>query len=521
MRRAGWYRTAFLVTALIAACSPVAGQDEGFGARSETTRQYREERDDPPAAINPRSDLLARSPGARIVFGSYVSIQVNVDDIGDNIVGDAGNETSIAVDPLDGDNMVIGWRQFDNVASNFRQAGWAYTSDGGQTWTFPGNLQPGVFRSDPVVDTDLAGTFYYNSLLESFDMDVWRSSNGGVTWSPPVPAFGGDKNWLVVDKSLSGTSGNIYGIWQRFFGCCGRDTVIVSEDGGDSYQAPVRTPNQPVFGTLAVGPDGTLYASGVRGVNGQEFSTFVVDHRVPGSPWVGRVVPLGGSMVISGSPNPAGLLGQANVAVDHSTGSTAGNVYLLSSVDPAGSDPADVYLARSEDGGNTWGAPVRVNNDAGNAWQWFGAHAVAPNGRIDVIWMDTRDTGSSTMSQLYYSYSWDGGDSWFENVPVTPAFDSTVGWPNQNKMGDYITLVSNESATDVAFAATFNGEQDVYYVRLFPDCNVNGVSDVDDLENLTSRDNDANGIPDECEETGPPAVYLGPPIRMSLMSIRL
>ena len=233
----------------------------------------------------------------RIVVGPYESIQVNVDGFGDNIVGDAGNETSIAVDPLNSDSMVIGWRQFDNVASNFRQAGWAYTDDGGQTWTFPGNLQPGVFRSDPVVDTDLNGTFFYNSLLETFDMDVWRSSTGGVSWQSPVPAFGGDKNWLVVDKSLTATSGNIYGVWQRFFGCCDRDTVIVSENGGDSYQTPVQTPNQPVFGTMAVGPDGTLYVAGVRGVSGQEYSTFVVDHLPPGGNWVGRVVPLGLSLI--------------------------------------------------------------------------------------------------------------------------------------------------------------------------------------------------------------------------------
>src|SRR5262245_19746650 len=81
--------------------------------------------DDKPAPHGAREDTLARSPGLRIGLGSYESIQVNVDAFGQNIVGDAANEPSIAVSPVNPASMVIGWRQFDAIASNFRQAGWA------------------------------------------------------------------------------------------------------------------------------------------------------------------------------------------------------------------------------------------------------------------------------------------------------------------------------------------------------------------------------------------------------------
>ena len=91
-------------------------------------------------------------------------VQVNVDSLGANIPGDAANEPSIAVDPTNPNNIVIGWRQFDNVASNFRQAGYAYSHDAGRHWTFPGVLEPGVFRSDPVLGCDPDGTFFYYSL---------------------------------------------------------------------------------------------------------------------------------------------------------------------------------------------------------------------------------------------------------------------------------------------------------------------------------------------------------------------
>src|SRR4029077_19123812 len=40
--------------------------------------------------------------------------------------------------------------------------------------------------------------------------------------------------------------------------------------------------------------------------------------------------------------------------------------------------------------------------------------------------------------------------------------------PNQNKLGDYLTIVSDNTGGNVAYAATFNGEQDVYYVRVAP-----------------------------------------------------
>jgi hypothetical protein len=474
----------------------------GVGAAKEIEP---EAPDQPPAAHPAREDPLARSAPKTLARGAYVSVQVNVDALGFNILGDAANEPSIAVNPLNPANMVIAWRQFDSVSSNFRQGGWAYTFDAGRHWTFPGVLTPGTFRSDPVVDVDAQGVFYYQSLKGNFLMDTFMSTNGGVSWGAPVASYGGDKNWLVVDRTGGIGDGNLYGIWQRFAACCGTNVLTRSVTGGTTWQTPVPVAKWPTFGTLAVGPDGTLFAAGVDGTTSQNFNVFVVarskDAKDPGvtPTFDGRVVEMGGYMQLGGGPNPGGLLGQGNVAVDHSTGPTRGNVYLLASVGTEQTfDPLDVYLARSTDGGTTWSAPQRVNDDAYGNWQWLAAHAVAPNGRIDVVWFDTRDSGADNVSRLYYAYSWDGGLHWSPNVAVSPSFDSFVGWPQQNKMGDYTTLVSDVSGADVAYAATFNGEQDVYYLRVFPDCNNNFISDVTDVSSDTSPDCDADFIPDEC-----------------------
>ena len=93
---------------------------------------------------------------------------------------------------------------------------------------------------------------------------------------------------------------------------------------------------------------------------------------------------------------------------------------------------------------------------------------VAPNGRIDSVWLDTRNAANNTDSQLFYSFSTDAGMTWSPNVAVSNSFNPFLGYPNQNKMGDYITIVSDNTGGNVAYAATFNREEDVYYVRVAP-----------------------------------------------------
>jgi hypothetical protein len=407
-----------------------------------------------------------KSPGARLSRNGYVSVQVNVDDDGQNIVGDAANEPSIAVDPTNPNRMVIGWRQFDTIASDFRQAGWAYSHDDGQTWTFPGVVEPGVFRSDPVLDVDAEGIFYYNSLTTDWT-DYWChvfiSTDSGVSWDSGTYAWGGDKQWMGIDRTSGIGRGNIYAYWTQYYSVCYPGHFTRSTDGGQTYEECIQVAGSPNWGTVAVGPDGELYVCGdgfvvAKSSNAQDPGQSVQ--------WdFNRVVDLGGGLAYGGGPNPGGLLGQAWIAVDTSDGPARGNVYLLASVDPPGGDPMDVMFSRSTDGGHTWSSPIRVNDDESNsAFQWFGTMSVAPNGRIDVIWNDTRADPGGYDSELYYACSTDAGQTWSANQPISPAFDPHLGWPQQNKLGDYYDMISDDGGVRVAYAATFNGEEDVYYV---------------------------------------------------------
>ena len=182
-------------------------------------------------------------------------------------------------------------------------------------------------------------------------------------------------------------------------------------------------------------------------------------------------VNLGGDIVFAEPINPEGLVGQIFLAVDRSGTSTNNNVYMLASVQPTGSTTgSDVMFTRSTDGGSTFSAPRRINDDPVNhaKWHWFGTLSVAPNGRIDAVWYDTRNSPNNVNSQLFYSFSIDGGNTWSPNVAVSNLFNPFIGYPNQYKIGDYITVVSNNASANVAYAATFNGEEDIYYVRINP-----------------------------------------------------
>jgi hypothetical protein len=439
-----------------------------------------EKYENPPAYIY----RLESSPRMISQSGVFISYQVNVDANGHNILGDAANECSISVDPTNPNKMAIGWRQFSSVLSNFRQAGWGYTTDAGLTWTFTGVLENNAFRSDPVINSDETGTFFYLSMLGTLCENMYRSTNGGQSWMELQAdglADGGDKPWFTIDK----TGGPGHGFqYQSSDGFDCDNTGVVefqrSTDGGVTWQAPIAIPplnDSPTDGTLDVDSNGNLF------IGGDGLSTFYCDRssnaQIGGqTPTFDQVTSVNmGGVLSGGGINPAGLDGMLFLAIDRSGGPTNNNIYMLASVVPPGRSTTDVMFVRSTDDGLTFSAPVKVNDDSvnPNKWHWFGTFSVAPNGRLDAVWYDTRNAGNNTDSQLFYSYSTDAGATWSPNVAVSNPFNPFEGYPGQGKIGDYITMVSDGTGANVAYSATFNfdalrgqHEEDLYYVRVFP-----------------------------------------------------
>ena len=289
--------------------------------KTPNPRLHHEVKDDDYIPIDRESQ--GRSPAYNYSMSNITTHQVNVDGNGQNIVGDAANEPSIAVDPNDRNKMVIGWRQFNTVSSNFRQAGYGYTTDHGQTWTFPGVIQPGIFRSDPVLDYDNDGNFYYNSLTNDPDYycKVFKSSNGGSSWDNGTDAFGGDKQWMTIDKTDGPGSGHIYAFWTSYFSTCYPGFFTRSTNGGGSYENCITIPDDPYWGTLMVGFNGHLFVGGTSGSTYDFVVARSTNAQISGQTVIWDMytnVSLDGSITYGIGPNPGGLGGQTSIAVDTS-----------------------------------------------------------------------------------------------------------------------------------------------------------------------------------------------------------
>jgi hypothetical protein len=116
---------------------------------------------------------------------------------------------------------------------------------------------------------------------------------------------------------------------------------------------------------------------------------------------------------------------QLSLAVDTSEGPNAGTVYLSwqdgrnRSVPSYGADGttywryrfSDVLLTRSIDGGTTWSAPARVNDDASelNVDHFFPTLTVDRNGRLYALFYDRRNDPRNFLIDTYVATSDDGG----------------------------------------------------------------------------------------------------------------
>jgi hypothetical protein len=462
-------------------------------------------------------------PSASYGGSAFTMVQVNVDGSGQNILGDAANEPSIAINPNDANQIVIGWRQFDDVGNSFRQAGWGYSLDAGLTWTFPGVIDPGIFRSDPVLDVDGDGNFFYNSLTNdggNYTCKVFKSVDGGASWNTGANAKGGDKQWMTIDRTSGMGSGHIYSFWTSYYSSCYPEFFTRSTDGGSSFESCVEIPGNPYWGTMAVGNDGELYVVG-SGEWGGVMVARSSTAQNPANPtsWdFAMPVDLDAYLLAQLAVNPVGLVGQANIDVDRSNGPGRDNVYVLASgYRMSTGDSADVMFAKSTDGGLSWGLPIRINDDPSNTnYQWFGTMSVAPNGRIDVVWLDTRQPGATAFhSALYYSFSLDQGETWSANEQLSDAFDPHVGWPVQQKMGDYFDMESSTGSAHLAWANTLNGEQDVYYSVITPD--ITGIDDGRDNDKLYSVAASPDPFTDRTTITYKIAAEC--PVRMSVLNL--
>jgi hypothetical protein len=133
-------------------------------------------------------------------------------------------------------------------------------------------------------------------------------------------------------------------------------------------------------------------------------------------------------------------------------------------------DDGDVYLVSSFDKGDTWSTPQRLNDDDGNALQFFPSVTVDPTGAVHAMWGDMRDDPAQTRYSIYYTRSDDQGKTWgftdqqlgltIKNTRVSDfASNPNLGFPNGLFLGDYFSIrASSPDDVYMVWADTRLGE---------------------------------------------------------------
>jgi hypothetical protein len=119
-------------------------------------------------------------------------------------------------------------------------------------------------------------------------------------------------------------------------------------------------------------------------------------------------------------------------------GSHAGRVYVSYTDKDVTNSNTNIYVRFSDDGGTTWSAEVKVNDDTTNAYHFHHQIAVTPQGNLAICFYDTRRDPANKKTDRYIALSNNGAASFKPNRRYTSAqSDETVAGADGNQYGDY------------------------------------------------------------------------------------
>lgn len=403
-----------------------------------------------------------------ITFAQHTNILVGT--------GNSPNEPAICINPRNTQELVAA-ANLDNVY---------YSHDGGASWTQTPVTCPWGIWGDPVIGVDTTGAFFYLHLSNP-PSGSWidriiaqKSTNGGVTWSNG--SFMGlngskaqDKHWIAVDRQTN----TLYVTWTQFdeYGSSSpADSSIIlfskSTDGGNNWSMAQRinllagdcidADNTAEGAVPAVGPNGEVF------VAWSNQNKIWFDRSVDGgTTWLDQDIfvgdqPGGWDYGISGIYRANGL---PVLSCDLSGGPNQGTLYINWTDQRNGEQDTDVWLAKSTDSGNTWSAPVRVNDDAPGNQQFFTWMTIDQvTGWIWLVFYDRRNY-TDDRTDVFMAVSTDGGNT-FHNFQVseTPFLPSSSFF-----FGDYTNVTAHNNVVRPIWARLESNDLSIWTALIQPD----------------------------------------------------
>ncbi len=364
-------------------------------------------------------------------------------------------------------SIFVGWKEAAGSDTSGIRVGASFSTDQGQTWApnmLMGN-RPECRNSDPWMALGPDDRVNYAYL----EYSCTSPPADGLTVVNTTDGQWGDMHFLQGNGGLADkdsiwvtASGRIYATWDE-----GNVMWLSwSDDGGTtwaSFQDPDDSPGGVLGALVETASNGTLY------VSWWDFNAnnIYFDWSTDGTHWHAdkRVNDVSGSA--SGSfpkyPLPA-------LNVDQNSGA----IYITWA-DMRNGD-SDIFTSASTNGGLTWSANKKINDDTGARIQYMPDLAIDSHGTVHAAWEDSR-TGAWN---IFYSNSTDGGQTWSTNIRVSSE-DTPASY---TRPGDYFSIEAGPN--DYIYVVWTDGrgkDFDIYYARSpgFPVAAVTVGTDPSDL----------------------------------------
>ena len=446
------------------------------------------------------------------------------------------SEISIAINPLDSNNIIISPIKGDDQDPEGVALSCPiyYTKDFGKTWR-TSSFKTKPLRDfalvagggDPVLVFDSKGVAYltwiniFLTAKEDEEPDsafvgmYWAySEDGGETWKQEGDGilghcFGGseytpnpnemfsrfyDKQWMAADHSGGPYDNSVY--------VCLMDVDIETytvhqylfrkENGAkDFIQVPTDIAPAmfyPQYSYLDVDGSGTIHCT-FSDFIGFDAGFFHVSSTNGGESfgWENEIALYAGTNQMTGVVSTAGmerLFPGSCLAADKSDSEYADNLYFSWTSTGEGRDDGnglDIKFSKSEDHGLTWSDPITINDDPKGVdiQNYYSMMAVSPDGVIAIAWYDRRDDANDLNTDIYMTYSFDGGETFIPNFKVTSqaADFSMIDVKNRGfSIGEYNQMVATKGYAIPVWADGRNNNGDINVYTAFVPISRNPVS---------------------------------------------
>lgn len=355
------------------------------------------------------------------------------------------NECAIAINPTNKNELFC--------ACNNATGGlfFARSTDRGQTWVYPdadktladGDAGQGPLACcDPTLAWDSFGNLFVTYLGNGLTIETLLSTDSGQTFTNLATFAGSNDQPTIVAKDTTavGAPVAVWIVWNQSGQMRARGAAVTGLGTVGAFGAMQTIPGtfNCSFGDVTIGPDGIVVQTCQTPTGGQGPSQILVNIDADG---------LGpgnfGAAITATSTNVGGfdfippqnvrsIDAEAGLAYDRNPLSPRfGRLYLVytDEVVNEGND-TDIMLRFSDNDGQNWSAPIRVNDDVGTNCQFLPRIATNPlSGNIAVSWHDARNSAGNNQMQVWCTISTPASavPNFFANIQVSAGTSAGTG----------------------------------------------------------------------------------------------